>query len=137
MDRITKTHRSWNMSRIQGRNTFPELAVRKVLYSKGLRYRLHYRLAGKPDIVFLGKKIAIFINGCFWHKHKGCKNFVYPRTNADFWKQKIDGNVKRDMINYAKLKEEGWKILIVWECEIEDNFDITVNMLLREINYGN
>ena len=125
------------MSRIQGRNTFPELAVRKVLYSKGLRYRLHYRLAGKPDIVFLGKKIAIFINGCFWHKHKGCKNFVYPRTNADFWKQKIDGNVKRDMINYAKLKEEGWKILIVWECEIEDNFDITVNMLLREINYGN
>ncbi len=125
------------MSRIQGRNTFPELAVRKVLYSKGLRYRLHYRLAGKPDIVFPGKKIAIFINGCFWHKHKGCKNFVYPRTNADFWKQKIDGNVKRDMINYAKLKEEGWKILIVWECEIEDNFDITVNMLLREINYGN
>lgn len=118
MDVHTKEKRSFNMSRIKGRNTKPEKIVRKYLWQKGYRYRIHYKkLPGKPDIVFPGKKKVIFINGCFWHKHT-CDKFKWPKSNDDFWKNKIRGNVKRDETNYQSLKERNWEYFIVWECEL-------------------
>jgi DNA mismatch endonuclease (patch repair protein) len=112
--------RSYNMSRIKGKNTKPEIIVRKWLWQNGYRYRLHYRnLLGKPDIVFLGRKKVIFVHGCFWHKHN-CKYFKWPKSNIDFWKEKIESNVQRDEKNYTLLNESGWKYLIVWECETKN-----------------
>jgi DNA mismatch endonuclease (patch repair protein) len=109
--------RSYNMSRIKGKNTTPEMVVRRLLWQNGYRYRLHYQnLPGKPDIVFPSRKKVIFVHGCFWHKHE-CKYFKWPKSNIDFWKQKIEGNVQRDKKNCILLNESGWKYLIVWECE--------------------
>ena len=106
------------MSQIKGKNTKPELTVRKYLYHRGLRYRLHNKnLIGKPDISIKKYKIAIFINGCYWHRH-GCKMTTTPKTNTDFWKNKFKENVKRDKNNYKTLKELGWHVIIIWECEV-------------------
>ena len=111
--------RSYNMSRIKGVDTKPEEIVRKYLFSKGFRYRKNdKRYPGKPDIVLPKYKTVIFINGCFWHKHEGCKYFKWPKTNAEFWVNKIEGNVERDKRNYAELRNEGWRILVIWECEL-------------------
>jgi len=116
----TPEQRSYNMSRIRGKNTKPEEQVRKYLFSQGFRYRKNdVRLPGKPDIVLPKYKTVIFVNGCFWHKHEGCKYFVWPKNNADFWKNKIESNVTRDDKNYQQLKELGWKVLIIWECELK------------------
>jgi len=122
------------MSRIKSRNTQPELLVRKYLYATGIRYRIHYKLPGSPDIVITKNKIVIFINGCFWHMHKNCINYVEPKTNTDFWKEKIGGNVIRDERNYIKLSETGWKRIIIWECEIESGFNKAMSKLLKELN---
>jgi DNA mismatch endonuclease, patch repair protein len=104
------------MSRIRSGDTKPELLVRKWLWSRGYRYRLHYRgLPGKPDIVFRGRKKVIFVNGCFWHRHD-CKYFKWPESNAEFWKQKIEGNVLRDEANLKLLIASGWAYLLLWEC---------------------
>ena len=112
--------RSFNMSRIHGRNTKPEEIVRKYLFSQGFRYRKNdRRLPGKPDIVLPKYKTVIFVNGCFWHVHKGCKYFVWPRNNAEFWKEKLGKNAIRDQHNYAYLERQGWRVLIVWECELK------------------
>ena len=117
-DRISRKKRSWNMSQIKGKNTKPELTVRKYLYHRGFRYRLHNKnLIGKPDISIKKYKIAIFINGCYWHRH-GCKMTTTPKTNTDFWKNKFKENVKRDKNNYKTLKELGWHVIIIWECEV-------------------
>ena len=117
-DRISRKKRSWNMSQIKGKNTKPELTVRKYLYHRGFRYRLHNKnLIGKPDISIKKYKIAIFINGCYWHRH-GCKMTTTPKTNTDFWKNKFKENVKRDKKNYKTLKELGWHVIIIWECEV-------------------
>ena len=106
------------MSQIKGKNTKPELTVRKYLYHRGFRYRLHNKnLIGKPDISIKKYKIAIFINGCYWHRH-GCKMTTTPKTNTDFWKNKFKENVKRDKNNYKTLKELGWHVIIIWECEV-------------------
>src|SRR5690554_4153497 len=103
--------RSFNMSKIRGKNTKPELLVRKFLFSKGLRYRLHSKsLPGKPDIILKKYRTVIFINGCFWHGHYKCKYFVLPKTNSEWWKQKIDETIERDKKVNFKLKELGWKI---------------------------
>ncbi len=107
------------MSRIKGKNTKPEIHVRKFLYSKGLRYRLHSVLPGIPDIVFASRRIAVFVHGCFWHMH-GCKNSVMPKTNRKFWQNKLTGNLKRDKSNTGKLKKLGWKVLTIWECELDN-----------------
>ena len=116
----TPKQRSYNMSRIRNKDTKPEELVRKYLFSQGFRYRKNdARLPGKPDIVLPKYKTVIFVNGCFWHKHEGCKYFVWPKNNADFWKNKIEGNVIRDDKNYQQLKELGWKVLIIWECELK------------------
>jgi len=111
--------RSFNMSRIKGKNTKPEMIVRQWLWRNGLRYRLHRNdLPGKPDIVFAGRKKVIFVNGCFWHKHN-CKYFKWPKSNTEFWRQKIEGNVRRDAENYAALIVAGWDYMVIWECEIK------------------
>jgi DNA mismatch endonuclease (patch repair protein) len=107
------------MSNITGKNTKPELLVRKALFSEGYRYRLHRKdLPGNPDIVFPSGKKAIFINGCFWHGHN-CKKAALPESNKQFWKKKINGNVKRDKTNSGKLEQIGWKSFVVWQCEIK------------------
>ena len=112
--------RSYNMSRIKGKDTKPEEIVRKYLFSKGFRYRKNVAaLSGKPDIVLPKYHTCIFVNGCFWHKHEGCRYFVWPKNNAEFWKEKITKNVERDERNEAILRHSGWKVIIVWECQLK------------------
>ena len=121
VDHLTKEKRSWNMSRIRSKNTRPELAVRKYLYSNGFRYRLHNRkLPGKPDITNQSKKTAVFVNGCFWHQHEGCKRAAIPKSNKSYWLPKLEKNVARFKDNTDKLLDMGWKVFIVWECETKD-----------------
>ncbi|HEX8573561.1 MAG TPA: very short patch repair endonuclease [Allosphingosinicella sp.] len=113
--------RSENMRRIGRRNTGPELVVRKLLHSRGWRYRIHVRgLPGTPDIVFPGRKKAIFIHGCFWHGHDGCPLSRLPKTRSAFWEQKIGTNKRRDRAKAAALTESGWRVFTVWQCELKD-----------------
>ena len=108
------------MSRIRNKNTKPEELVRKYLFSQGFRYRKNDpRLPGKPDIVLPKYRTVIFVNGCFWHGHEGCRYFVWPKNNADFWKEKITANILRDKKNHQLLSEQGWKVIDVWECELK------------------
>ncbi|MBQ7818723.1 MAG: DNA mismatch endonuclease Vsr [Bacteroidales bacterium] len=119
MDVHDKKTRSYNMSQIRGKNTKPEEMVRKYLFSQGFRYRKNdKRLPGSPDIVLPKYKTVIFVNGCFWHAHQGCNWFVLPKSNEEFWRKKFACNIERDERNYAKLSELGWKVIIIWECEI-------------------
>lgn len=121
MDVLTPEQRKRNMSAIKGKNTKPEVLVRKLLHGLGYRFRIQRKdLPGKPDIVLPKYKTAIFINGCFWHRHKGCKLASEPSTNRDFWEKKFAANVERDIRNYAALKEQGWNVLIIWECEVKE-----------------
>ena len=116
----TVEQRSYNMSCIRNKNTKPEELVRKYLFVQGFRYRKNdVRFPGKPDIVLPKYKTVIFVNGCFWHGHAGCKYFVWPKNNADFWKEKIGGNVLRDKRIHEKLNSAGWRVIIVWECELK------------------
>lgn len=113
------------MSRIKGKDTKPEMIVRKFLFSKGFRYRLHdKRLAGKPDIVLPKYKTAIFIHGCFWHGHDDCKYFVVPKTRTEWWLNKIIGNISNDSRNTASLMKEGWNVMVIWECELKPKLRI-------------
>ena len=112
----TPEQRSFNMSRIQGRNTKPELALRKALWSAGARYRLRSKLPGRPDLVFPGRKVAVFVDGCFWHKCP--KHFQWPATNRAKWKRKISRNVERDQEVNKQLSELGWTVIRIWEHEI-------------------
>lgn len=112
--------RSYNMSRIRSKNTKPEELVRKYLFSQGFRYRKNdKRLPGKPDIVLPKYKTVIFVNGCFWHMHEGCKYFVLPKSNSEFWEDKITKNKARDEMNTSLLKQQGWNVITVWECELK------------------
>ena len=130
-----KKTRSYNMSQIKGENTKPEKIVRSFLFSNGFRYRKNdKRYPGTPDIVLPRYKTAIFVNGCFWHKHEGCKYFVWPKNNAKFWKEKIIRNVQRDMDNYVKLEKLGWHVIIIWECELKrSNKEETLKNLYRRL----
>ena len=122
------------MSHIHGKDTRPEVFVRKSLWRLGFRYRLNASdLPGKPDIVFPKYRTVIFINGCFWHGHEGCKKFTVPETNRDFWMAKIDRNKQRDSDNTAALQSSGWKVLIVWECELstKDKREQTINRISK------
>lgn len=120
MDVHDKKTRSYNMSRIKGKNTRPEELVRKYLFSQGFRYRKNdKRLPGSPDIVLPRYKTVIFVNGCFWHGHEGCRYFVWPENNKDFWKNKIETNIARDNKKTAALESMGWKVITVWECELK------------------
>ena len=116
-DNHTKEVRSRNMSHIRSKNTKPEEKVRKYLFSKGFRYRINVRtLPGCPDIVLPKYKTVIFVNGCFWHGHQGC--FILPKSNSEFWKNKIERNINRDRDNIILLENMGWRVIVVWECEI-------------------
>ena len=118
-DNITREQRSKCMASIKGKDTKPEMIVRKYLFSKGLRYRIHVSsLPGNPDIVLPKYKTVVFINGCLWHGHDGCKYYRLPKSNVYFWKTKIKNNKARDILNESKLKEQGWRIIRIWECEI-------------------
>jgi DNA mismatch endonuclease, patch repair protein len=118
-DVVTAKIRSRIMSRITGRNTTPERAVRSFLHRQGFRFRLHRRnLPGRPDIVLPRYKVAIFVNGCFWHQHKGCPDGTFPASNRAFWRKKLGGNVARDRRSIAALRAEGWRIAVVWECAL-------------------
>lgn len=116
-----KATRSYNMSRIKSKNTKPEILVRLFLFANGFRYRLNdKKLPGKPDIVLLKYKTAIFVNGCFWHGHENCKYFKLPVTRRDWWKEKIEKNKENDLKKLTLLKEAGFKVIVIWECEIKN-----------------
>ena len=123
--------RSRNMSAIKSKNTKPEIKVRKVLHSMGYRFRLHRKdLPGSPDIVLPKYKTVIFVHGCFWHRHQNCKYASTPKTRQEFWNKKFNENINRDKINQENLSSKGWKIIIVWECEIKDK-DFDLNRLFK------
>ncbi|PKQ65918.1 very short patch repair endonuclease [Labilibaculum filiforme] len=137
---MTDTHskeiRSYNMSQIKGKNTKPELLVRKFLFANGFRYRLHAKnLPGKPDIVLPKYKTVIFVNGCFWHGHQNCSYFVPPKTRTQWWMQKISNTQKRDQQAQTKLHTLGWHTITIWECElkpkkVEERLNVLINSLL-------
>lgn len=136
-DTKSKEERHKNMAAIRSKNTKPELIVRKYLFSQGFRYRINDKsLAGKPDIVLKKYNTVVFVNGCFWHLHKDCKYFVFPKDNADYWKNKILGNVERDKRNYNTLKAAGWKVIIIWECQLKHSKEETLTELVKEIREG-
>ncbi|MGH9915344.1 MAG: very short patch repair endonuclease [Pyrinomonadaceae bacterium] len=113
--------RSEIMSRVKGRDTRPEMRLRRALHRAGLRYRLQAKeLPGRPDIVFRPAKLAIFVHGCFWHRHSGCEHARMPKSRIDFWKAKFCGNVERDARQVAELEAAGWTVLTLWECETRD-----------------
>jgi DNA mismatch endonuclease (patch repair protein) len=116
----SKETRSYNMSRIKAKNTKPEMLVRKFLHANGFRYRLHVKdLPGKPDIVLPRYKTVIFVHGCFWHGHEGCKYYVVPKTRTDWWLNKINTNISNDTKAIKSLKDDGWKIITLWECDLK------------------
>lgn len=120
-DVVDKKTRSRMMAGIRSRNTAPELAVRRFLHAAGLRFRLHDpKLPGRPDIVLSSRRVAIFVHGCFWHRHPGCRFATMPGTNSDFWVAKFDANVSRDVRKAKALSNIGWLGLVIWECQIDD-----------------
>lgn len=130
-----KATRSYNMSRIKGKDTKPEILVRKFLFSKGFRYRLHdKKLPGKPDIVLPKYKTVIFIHGCFWHGHEGCKYYVVPKTRTEWWLDKIGKNITNDNKAIAALTEMGWKVILIWECKLKKHiFEAQMAGLLEKL----
>lgn len=119
VDRLTPQRRSWLMSRVTGKNTSPELRVRKAAHALGLRFRLHpVSLPGKPDLVFPKREIALFVHGCFWHRHPGCRKATAP--SSDFWREKFEKNVARDARVTSELKKLGWKVRVIWECQTKN-----------------
>ena len=122
--------RSRNMSAIKSKNTKPEIAVRKLLHSMGYRFRLHRKdLPGSPDIVLPKYKTVIFVHGCFWHRHENCKYATTPKTRKEFWENKFKANINRDNLNQANLLLRGWKIIIIWECQLKGD----IKKLIREL----
>jgi len=134
MDTISKEHRSWNMSRIRGQHTAPEILVRSILHRLGYRFRLHRRsLPGCPDVVLPNLQVAIFVHGCFWHRHPGCKFAYTPKSRPEFWRKKFAENVIRDRRAKRRLNRLGWHIVVVWECQIGDIAKLA-NRLLRKLS---
>jgi DNA mismatch endonuclease (patch repair protein) len=121
MDRISVERRSWNMSRIRAKNTKPEVAIRSLLHRMGFRFRLHVRkLPGCPDIVLPRLKSVVLVHGCFWHRHDRCSFAYSPKTHKAFWKKKFDDNTRRDRQHLHDLAKLGWRVLVIWECQIGD-----------------
>lgn len=121
MDRIDRQRRSWNMSRIKSKDTRPEKQVRSALHAMGYRFRLHRsKLPGRPDIVLPKYRTVVFVHGCFWHRHRGCKFAYMPKSRVGFWKKKFDENVVRDRTVTRLLRRSGWAVITIWECEVAD-----------------
>lgn len=133
VDTLTPRERSERMARIKAKNTTPEMKLRKLVYGMGFRYRIHdRRLPGRPDLVFQGRRAVIFIHGCFWHRHSGCRLARIPKSNVEFWSNKLEKNRLRDARNIASLEALGWRVLVIWECEIknDDRMKNTIKMFL-------
>lgn len=137
-DHLSKKQRSWNMSRIKGRNTGPECRLRSELHQLGFRFRVHVaKLPGKPDIVLQKYRTVVFVHGCFWHRHDGCKHAAIPKSNQAFWLEKFRNTIERDERITRELKNLGWRIIIAWECEINADADKTARRIaccLQEVN---
>ena len=132
-DVMTAGQRSRNMSRIRGKNTKPEMTLRKALWALGLRYQIHYKIPGKPDIVFVSAKLAVFVDGCFWH---GCpEHAVSPKGNSDFWAKKLDKNKLRDQMVNSELDKNNWRLIRVWEHEIEQYLPNVVARIYNEVTH--
>lgn len=131
MDKLSEQLRTNLMRRIRSKDTSPEIKIRKLIHSMGYRYRLHAKeLPGKPDIAFRPKNKVIFVHGCFWHQHKGCKDNHIPKSNVDYWAPKLEKTIKRDAMNKRKLKRDGWDVLTIWECEVEKKLLSTKKRIL-------
>ena len=139
-DRISKERRSWNMSRIPGRDTQPELLLRSCLHRSGYRFRLHHaKLPGRPDIVLPRFRAAVFVHGCFWHRHPGCAQAAVPKTNTAFWQRKFQDTVERDLRHRQALHDLGWQVITVWECDIRRDVSqvaCLVSRQLQEVGHG-
>lgn len=134
-DRISKEKRSWNMSHIRSKDTKPEIKVRSYLFRQGFRFRKNVsELPGTPDIVLPKYSTVIFINGCFWHHHDGCKYAYIPKTRTEFWLGKFKRNVENDIKNQKILKSSGWNVIVLWECAIKNDFSKTMDDLIQEIS---
>lgn len=137
-DTLNEQQRHYNMSRIRSKDTKPEEIVRKYLFSKGLRFRKNdRRYPGHPDVVLPKYKTVVFVNGCFWHRHEGCRYASIPATNREYWNQKFERNVERDAWEQKELREMGWNVIVVWECELKKGArEETLERLYNEINNG-
>lgn len=134
MDRISPEKRSWNMSRVKGKDTSIELVVRKELFKRGYRFRKNVKdMPGHPDIVLPKYSTVIFVNGCFWHRHSGCKLASMPKNNAEFWERKFQVNVENDLKAIRSLELLGWNVIVVWECEIKKDLEETVDRIVKEL----
>lgn len=121
MDTVTRQRRSEIMSRVRPTDTRPEMIVRRLVHGLGYRYRLHgQKLPGRPDLVFAARGKVIFVHGCFWHRHPGCRLARMPKSRVDFWRAKLDGNRERDLVKQRALAELGWQWLVLWECQLND-----------------
>jgi DNA mismatch endonuclease (patch repair protein) len=133
-DLLTPERRSWNMSRIRGKDTGPELKLRSLLHRAGFRFRVHdKKLPGRPDIKLSKYRTVILVHGCYWHRHPSCSKATTPKTRTEFWKSKFDGTVARDRKTARKLEAEGWKVQIVWECELESAPEKTLDRIARQL----
>lgn len=134
-DSLSKEKRSWNMSRIRGKDTGIEIMVRTFLFSKGFRYRKNVgTLPGKPDIVLQKYKTVLFIHGCYWHRHPGCKYAYNPKSNVEFWEKKFSENVANDEKVRIQLENDGWTVITLWECDIKRRFDSTMEELIQQLH---
>lgn len=121
VDIVTKQQRSARMARIRGKDTRPEILVRQGLFRMGYRFRLHRKIGkARPDIVFIRKRVAVFVQGCFWHQHQGCRHYRIPKSNIEFWTNKLTKNSSRDRRNIESLRDEGWRVALIWECAISE-----------------
>ncbi len=133
-DRISKKKRSWNMSRIRSKDTKPEIKVRSYLFKLGFRFRKNVqKLPGKPDIVLPKYSTVIFINGCFWHHHQGCRYAYIPKTRTKFWLDKFSKNLENDKKNKVILQQLGWKVVVIWECMLKNDFNKTMSTVVDQI----
>jgi len=133
-DSLTPERRSWNMSRIRGANTGPEKRLRSLLHRAGYRFRIHERrLPGSPDIVLPRYRTALFVHGCFWHRHPGCRNATTPGSRTDFWTAKFEATVARDHAKAAQLEAAGWQVITVWECELEKAPDAVLRNVVSRL----
>jgi len=128
-DKVSKEQRSANMRAVRSRNTQPEVRVRQIVYALGYRFRLHFRkLPGKPDLAFPSLRKAVFVHGCFWHRHKGCRRASMPKSNRAFWRAKLARNASRDAEELAAIRKQGWRALVVWECEIKNELRLAARL---------